>query len=330
MTVQHFIKHLLYHHDCVIVPNLGGFLTQEHKTEVNSLLKSARPAYKSLAFNAKLNSHDGLLANHIANALQIDHQEASNKIQLFVDEVNISLNEKGNFNLDGLGTFYKGAEDKTIFVPLLSLNFKKSNFGLPTIKIAASAKTENEIEITTPIATPTVQPQVKKEELRRTKKLEQTKTPSTTTGIKGLKLINTLGSVFLLAMIFTLLNFEFNTKNTYEVQNVATMLDSHSGRTLSAEHKIKPNKDIRTLLSDYQNQIQTVYYKILLDGTFSLDEVEKIQTEFSQNYPQSKIIEVENNEYTISVISFMNEQLAKEYRDLIQKNLQYKLIITAK
>lgn len=321
---QH-IHSLLFTHDCIIVPGLGGFITQYKAAEYDTYNHKASPACKQLAFNAKLNNNDGVLTNTIASELNLPHAEALELIKDEVDKVIAILNEKGNLNIAPLGTFYKSADGPLIFVASLSLNYDIKSYGLKPIRLKTLARVETIASNST-----TAEPIKELSKVKRVELQERRQQKETAAAGKGLSLINTLGSVFMLAILFALFNMELGNNGlsngiNHQANIIESNLNAHQTQQAPTDQT-----DIRTLLSDYQQSMESVNYKILLDGTFSRTEVENIQAEISQNYPQSKIIEVENNEYTISVISFMNPRLAEEYRDLIQKNFPYQLIITAK
>lgn len=335
MQIAQLIANLLYTHDCVILPGIGGFLTQSRSAEVDMYNNTAKPRSKSLAFNSKLNENDGILIHALAKAEACSYTEAKDKLNTFVQELKNELNSNGNTSLKPLGTLYKN-EDKLIFIPSLHQNYEIRSYGLPTLKWKTNQIiTEQEVQTDTtkdhiiPAIKETSSKKILQQERKEQK--QSVETVKKRRSYRDLNIVNVLGSVFLLAMFFTLFNFELGDGSIYQiVDNQAQILLTDSNKDSGVgEEQIKP-KDLNTLLSDYQANIHTVYYEILLDGTFSKQEVENIQLNISENYPQSKIIEVENNEYTVSVISFMNEDLAQKYRNLIQKNFQYELIIKSK
>lgn len=339
MQITEIIVDLLYTHDCVILPGMGGLLTNPKAAEVDLHNHTAKPRSRTLAFNAKLQENDGVLIHAVAKKDGSSYSEAQDRLAAFVKNIENELASTGHYSFKPLGTFYKN-EGKLIFIPSLQQNFELKSYGLPVLKLKnqqasvvekvfvpenAAAKTEvQEKALSKKESLPVLKEQrkEKKKEVAAVKKRRS---------YKDLNVINVLGSVFLLAMFFTLFNFEMGDGSIYQmVDNQAQILLSDSSPSDNAEQEKVQSKDLNTLLADYQNNIKTVYYEILLDGTYSKAEVENIQLEISEKYPQSKIIEVENNEYTVSVISFMNEDLAKEYRSLIQKNTSYELIIKSK
>ena len=65
-NVSQYISDLLYTHDCVIVPNFGGFVGNRKSAELNKKTGSLSPPSKQILFNRKLTTNDGLLFSYIA------------------------------------------------------------------------------------------------------------------------------------------------------------------------------------------------------------------------------------------------------------------------
>ena len=66
MLIEKYICDLLYEHDCVIIPSLGGFVTNYRKAGID--LKTMGFASSKDFSLMELNNNDGLLINHIAKA----------------------------------------------------------------------------------------------------------------------------------------------------------------------------------------------------------------------------------------------------------------------
>ena len=70
MITRH-IADLLYNHECVIVPGLGGFIKAYHPARIVHATHEFRPPAGTVAFNAGLAGNDGQLANYIASTKHI-------------------------------------------------------------------------------------------------------------------------------------------------------------------------------------------------------------------------------------------------------------------
>ena len=131
MTLAKYIGDLLYRYECVIVPNFGGFVTNEISAKVNHLTHTFYAPSKQLTFNSHLQNSDGLLVNYVASVKNISYSKASVFIE---NEVNLwktsLINE--TVELESIGSFYLSKDGKYIFEPSNTVNYLTSSFGLNT------------------------------------------------------------------------------------------------------------------------------------------------------------------------------------------------------
>lgn len=129
MTTANYISDLLYRYECVIVPNFGGFVTNEISAKVNHFTHTFYPPSNQLTFNSHLQNNDGLLANYIAAAKKISYSEALESIEKEVAEWKLLLTVEV-LDLENIGSFQLNKEHKLIFEPTNSLNYLTASFGL--------------------------------------------------------------------------------------------------------------------------------------------------------------------------------------------------------
>ena len=129
MTTANYISDLLYRYECVIVPNFGGFVTNEISAKVNHFTHTFYPPSNQLTFNSHLQNNDGLLVNYVAAAKKISYSEALESIEKEVAEWKLLLNVEV-LELENIGSFKLNKEHKLIFEPTNSLNYLTSSFGL--------------------------------------------------------------------------------------------------------------------------------------------------------------------------------------------------------
>lgn len=128
MRLATYISDLLYRYECVIVPNFGGFVTNEISAKISNTHAFYAPS-KQLTFNSHLQNNDGLLANYIADAKNITY---SNALEFLENEVNnwkLQL-KKEAIELEGIGSIQLNNEGKLIFEPYNTVNYLTSSFGL--------------------------------------------------------------------------------------------------------------------------------------------------------------------------------------------------------
>ena len=83
--ITQLIAELLHKHDCVIVPQFGGFVARNesaHFTKGNALLM---PPTKQLLFNKNLIHQDGLLVSALMETSNITYNDAVQQITDYKD-----------------------------------------------------------------------------------------------------------------------------------------------------------------------------------------------------------------------------------------------------
>jgi len=130
MITRH-IADLLYHHECVIVPGLGGFIKANIPARIIHASHEFFPPSGTLAFNSGLAANDGLLANYIASVQNTSYREALYEIKKWVEMCFESLNRGEQVTLQGIGELFMNKSGRLEFKPSLELNFNPDAFGLP-------------------------------------------------------------------------------------------------------------------------------------------------------------------------------------------------------
>lgn len=136
MKVEKHISDLLYDHDCVIVPDWGGFVANYASAKIHPVRHSFVPPSKKIVFNKNLKNNDGLLANHIAGSENTNYSQALRHISHFVDTVNVQLKNGAKVKIGELGTLYLDVERNIQFEPETT-NFLLDSFGLPEFQSPA-------------------------------------------------------------------------------------------------------------------------------------------------------------------------------------------------
>jgi hypothetical protein len=146
LNLEQHISELLYLHDCVIVPSLGGFLASNQTSSVSAVSQSIYPPYRKLAFNIYLRQNDGLLANHLVAFENMSYEEAIKEIDLFVSGCFDLLDNGKKVVLHSIGSLYYDSEKNIQFEANRSVNYLIDSFGLqpvhfsPVQKISEPAK----------------------------------------------------------------------------------------------------------------------------------------------------------------------------------------------
>ena len=125
-----FLEHLLYEHECVIIPQLGGFVVNAKDFTFNEQEGKIYPKKKYVAFNEKLKTDDRLLSTEWAKKRAISLKEASLEIAELSKRLKSELTSSGTVQLGILGTFTLNQENRISFSPNPDFNADLAVFGL--------------------------------------------------------------------------------------------------------------------------------------------------------------------------------------------------------
>jgi len=124
------ISDLLFEYDCVIIPELGGFVTNYKPAYINEDTQVIFPPSKALSFNGNLTNNDGLLANHISVSENITFEEANAQLKNEVENCFEKLNAGNRVVFEKVGILYLDEESSVQFEPYDSINYLSSSFGM--------------------------------------------------------------------------------------------------------------------------------------------------------------------------------------------------------
>lgn len=161
MALESHLRTLLYDHDCVIIPEFGGFLTRYRPAHIHALQQTLVPPSKVLTFNRRLVSNDGLIAQEIMRREGVSFDQAMAHIQHRVAEMEMALASTQRVVLEGIGTFHADAAGTLQFTPEAGQNFLKDAFGLASLALdtAAAMASEPEVVETEVSAEPEAEPE---------------------------------------------------------------------------------------------------------------------------------------------------------------------------
>lgn len=123
------ISSLLFEHDCVIVPGLGGFIANYKPAAIHPQHNTFYPPSKRISFNTALNINDGLLINAWAVNNGIDFNSAVKQIESKVDSIRFELLRGNKVILDDLGYFIANKENNIQFHFSSSINYLAEAYG---------------------------------------------------------------------------------------------------------------------------------------------------------------------------------------------------------
>ena len=155
--IDKHINELLYDHDCVIVPDFGGFVANYASAKIHPVQHTFTPPSKNISFNRNLKTNDGLLASRIVAIENITYPSALKHISHFVDSTNAQLKKGEKVKVDEAGVLFLDIE-RNIQFQQSSTNFLLDAFGLPQFQSPAikrepiGRRIEKELTLRAPIA----------------------------------------------------------------------------------------------------------------------------------------------------------------------------------
>ena len=135
--METYISDLLYRHDCVIIPGLGGLITNYRSAKIHPVSHILKPPSKSILFNVNLQEDDGLLANYVSSCESISFASAQCKIEHFVFSIQNDLEHKKEAILPKIGVLSVNLNGILYFEPDLKVNYLPDAFGLEVIQSPA-------------------------------------------------------------------------------------------------------------------------------------------------------------------------------------------------
>ena len=134
-SIVHYISELLYYHDCVVIPEFGGFITTHKSSILDSNASKIYPPSKQISFNKKLQSNDGLLIQKISIDEKRSIKEATKIVKEFVLSMKDELYKTKVYRLDLIGLFSLGDNNNISFIQDTNTNYSLDSYGLEKINV---------------------------------------------------------------------------------------------------------------------------------------------------------------------------------------------------
>ena len=162
-----YISDLLYLHDCVIIPDFGGFICNYTGAYIDETNGTICPPAKEILFNRNLTHNDGLLAGWIAARENIPYEKATQVLALFADDLKNRLNRRERVPFGEIGVFYVDRRFNILFESG-DRNFLAESFGMEPIAVRETGQNHPvEINLPQPAALHVPAPQPGKHIVRR-------------------------------------------------------------------------------------------------------------------------------------------------------------------
>ncbi len=142
-----YIKELILLHEEVILPGFGCFITRYKPAKIRKNTNVIDPPSGELLFDINKDNEDNLLVSHIARKQNISEEKAGEIVGQYIEFLHKTIQEKGFVKLKGIGKFSKSVAGSIIFEPLAEENYLLSAFGLTSVEIPRTRKSDESHQV---------------------------------------------------------------------------------------------------------------------------------------------------------------------------------------
>jgi hypothetical protein len=135
IELERHIEILLLNNDCVIVPDLGGFMAHYSEAHYDDRDQMFLPPMRTLGFNPALKMNDSLLAQSYIEAYDISYPEAILRIEDEVSELRQHIENEGSYELNDLGILKMNEYGNYEFEPCEAGILNPTLYGLSTVEM---------------------------------------------------------------------------------------------------------------------------------------------------------------------------------------------------
>ena len=128
--IDTYIAELLKSHDCVIVPEFGGFVRNYAKAKINTVSNRFDPPYRKISFNKLLTHNDGLLASYVAQREQKPFKDSVSHLKDYVIILKDELEQGQKIEFENIGILHQKPDGTFQFEQLKNSSFFEDGFGL--------------------------------------------------------------------------------------------------------------------------------------------------------------------------------------------------------
>ncbi|MEQ9187326.1 MAG: SPOR domain-containing protein [Cryomorphaceae bacterium] len=130
MNIDQYIAELLEDHDCVIVPDFGGFVANYASAKVNPINHRFDPPYRKVSFNKLLVHNDGLLASYVARKEEERYEDAVKKLNNYVLYLRKELRTHNKVSIQKVGLLLMQSDGTFRFEQVKNPALFREGFGL--------------------------------------------------------------------------------------------------------------------------------------------------------------------------------------------------------
>lgn len=139
---EEVICQLILRHNCVVLPNFGGFVSKTISAQIDFEKGILQAPYKQLLFNRNLINDDGLVLAEYARLNGLYYHEGVSQLTDFTGKLNGDLAQGKQVSIPKLGIFSKDTDGIVRFEQDRHFNLLLSSYGLSNVTFVPNAVQE--------------------------------------------------------------------------------------------------------------------------------------------------------------------------------------------
>ncbi|RCL77079.1 MAG: SPOR domain-containing protein [Flavobacteriales bacterium] len=136
---------LLVHHNCVIIPEFGGFIAKRVSSQIDYEKGIISPPSKHLLFNRFLTADDGLLISSFVQSEGEDYDAVKTKISNVVSVLDKKLSNGEELTFKHIGTLKRSENGNYVFKQDRTFNMLADAYGLTDLDFVSAKEVKEEI-----------------------------------------------------------------------------------------------------------------------------------------------------------------------------------------
>jgi len=316
IELERHIEILLLDNDCVIVPDLGGFMAHYSEAHYDDSDQMFLPPSRTLGFNPALKMNDSLLAQSYIEAYDISYPEALKRIEEEVNELRQHIENEGYYELNDIGVLRVNEYGSYEFEPCEAGILTPVLYGLSSVEIdplesIAPAFVETKTRpVKIEAATDSETKEEKAQEVKMTSPLFDEDDNDDKVHIR-VSVLRNIAAAAIAIFAFFLISTPLNNGSRKEMSmlnmNTETLTRILPKTTVQGVAEVK-GITAKELNKKEENAIQKSEVEILETSSSSLSENQEVKPE-EQNLPY----------YTIVLASHVSKKNAAAYVEKLHK-----------
>ena len=284
MEISKHIAYLLQFHECVIIPEFGGFISNYKPALIDPVSQVFNPPSKEVIFNTRINKNDGLLMNYLVEVEKIGYHQAQTALLNFVDQLYNELEKGAKVKLTDLGSFEYDRSGNVIFAADSKFDLIDA-YGLSPVRY---------------------------ETLHQKEQIQVFKARPAVRALNNRKDVIRIAASITLLLTLSLFPLK-NNKLKFQSTNLNPIQLLMNEQPVVNKPNAVPEIEKQQLSAESDNSF------ILVGGSFQhFDNANQLQRELNADGHRAEIIEQENGFFRVVVDSFDNKEKAllamKSYR----------------